>query len=783
MRLSPTLTIILLACMDVSLAQESGSIVPPSAPSAAATVLNEHLDIQWIGEEDRYAWYQAERRGGVTEVVVIDLHSGRRLDAKDFPAGVPKPTANDAEAAVELPAMSEIERSRTGGAETEIEFINRSKVDIELKWIDPSGKRHPYGMLAAGQSRKQHTFVNHVWLLCDRAGAVFAATKSTTGSSAVFTFAPSHWPLKELREAPRRRQARRTTDRESSPVFVKDFNLWTRDPATGVEAALTTDGNQQHGYEGPIWWAPSDKHFAVMRTRFAETRNVALVDSAPDDQVQPKTISIDYAKPGDRLDHPQLCQFDADGTKRHELPQSVTPNPFGFRDVSWRGDGQAVRLVYNERGHQRLQVIEFDLDGGHRVLVDERSETFIDYAGKYYLRFLDESQELIWMSERDGWNHLYLINQSTGQVKRQLTQGNWVVREVVEVDTAKRTMLIAAGGMVSGEDPYHLHLVRISLDGGEPVRLTAGDGMHAWEFSPGKHYFTDCCSRVDMPPQTVIRSLDTGKLIASAEVGDASGLLASGWTMPKRFVAKGRDGITDIHGIIVFPSGFDEAKRYPVLELIYAGPHAAHVPKSFQRLTDLHQAADGADGKSFIIVRIDGMGTSHRSKAFHDVCWKNLGDAGLPDRILWMKAAATEVPQMDLQRVGVWGGSAGGQSAVRALTHHGDFYKAAFADCGCHDNRMDKIWWNELWMGWPVGPHYQDQSNVTHAHRIRGDLMLSVGELDTNVDPASTLQLVDALIKADKDFELLYFPGAGHGVGSGKYGTRRRIDFFSRAFY
>jgi len=182
-------------------------------------------------------------------------------------------------------------------------------------------------------------------------------------------------------------------------------------------------------------------------------------------------------------------------------------------------------------------------------------------------------------------------------------------------------------------------------------------------------------------------------------------------------------------------------------------------------------------------VQIDGMGTSHRSKAFHDVCWKNLGDAGFPDRIAWMKAAAESIPQMELERVGIWGGSAGGQNAMRALVAYGDFYKAASADCGCHDNRMDKIWWNELWMGWPIDAHYEEQSNVTQAHRITGKLMLSVGELDTNVDPASTMQVVDALIKANKDFELLFFPGAGHGIGSGEYGTRRRIDFFGRAFY
>jgi dipeptidyl-peptidase-4 len=323
-----------------------------------------------------------------------------------------------------------------------------------------------------------------------------------------------------------------------------------------------------------------------------------------------------------------------------------------------------------------------------------------------------------------------------------------------------------------------LHLVRYSLDDDTIVPLTEGDGNHSWEFSPDEKYLVARYSRVDLPPVTELRSMEDGKQVAVLAQADASQFVKAAGGLPRRFVAKGRDGQTDIYGMIVLPHDFEPEsdKRYPVLELIYAGPHSAHVPKSFGRFIDLRKTAD----LGFIVVRIDGMGTSHRSKAFHDVCWKNLADAGFPDRIAWMRAAAEQIPQMDLQRVGIWGGSAGGQNAMRALIDHGDFYKAAFADCGCHDNRMDKIWWNELWMGWPIGPHYEQQSNVTGAHKVTGKLMLSVGELDRNVDPASTLQVVNALIKADKDFELLLIPGAGHGAGSSPYGDRRRVDFFVR---
>jgi dipeptidyl aminopeptidase/acylaminoacyl peptidase len=228
--------------------------------------------------------------------------------------------------------------------------------------------------------------------------------------------------------------------------------------------------------------------------------------------------------------------------------------------------------------------------------------------------------------------------------------------------------------------------------------------------------------------------------------------------------------------VICRPTNFDPKRRYPVLENIYAGPQDSFVPKAFNPTLGLQTMAE----LGFIVVQIDGMGTSNRSKAFHDVCWKNLGDAGFPDRILWIKAAGAKYPYMDLTRVGIYGGSAGGQNALDGLLTHGDFYKAGVADCGCHDNRMDKIWWNEQWMGWPIGPQYAEQSNVTLARKLQGKLLLMVGEMDTNVDPSSTMQVVNALIKANKDFELLVMPGQGHGVTSTAYGRRREQDFFVR---
>jgi dipeptidyl aminopeptidase/acylaminoacyl peptidase len=239
------------------------------------------------------------------------------------------------------------------------------------------------------------------------------------------------------------------------------------------------------------------------------------------------------------------------------------------------------------------------------------------------------------------------------------------------------------------------------------------------------------------------------------------------------FTAKGRDGTTDIWGIIVRPTNFDASRKYPVIEQIYAGPQGSFVPKSFNPTSGLQPLAE----LGFIVVQIDGMGTANRSKAFHDVAWKDLGDAGFPDRILWHKAVAAKYPWYDVERVGLYGTSAGGQNSLGGLLFHGDFYDAAVSAAGCHDNRMDKIWWNELWMSWPLGPHYEASSNVVNAPKLQGKLLLVVGEMDTNVDPASTLQVADALINADKYFDMLFIPGAGHTSGGG-YGTRKRYDFF-----
>lgn len=587
-------------------------------------------------------------------------------------------------------------------------------------------------------------------------------------------------PAPALPEAlPNRRRGRRdmTSPDGRWQVRLRDHNLQRIETATGQAQPLTTDGTSKHFYEGRGDWSPDSRWLIVWRTISGDEHWVHLIESSPRDQVEPKQHKYFYHKPGDRLPITKPVLMEIATGRVIAIDDALFPSPWSLTAGAWSADSRRFTFVDNERGHQTLRLIEVTVpDGSVRVLIDEQSPTFIDYAYKQYLHRMDETHEAIWMSERDGWNHLYLYDLTTGAVKQQITNGEWVVRGVDRVDETKRQIWFRAGGIDPQQDPYHVLYCRINFDGSGLVILTPGDGTHEVEYSPDGRFLIDRYSRVDLPPVTELRRSEDGSLVCELERADITDLEKLGWKMPQRFVTAGRDGKTPIYGVIFRPTNFDPAKKYPVVEQIYAGPHGSFVPKSFRAM----QGAQALAELGFITVQIDGMGTSNRSKAFHDVAWKNLGDAGFPDRLLWMQAAAKAEPVMDLSRVGIYGGSAGGQSTVRGLLMYPDFYKVGVADCGCHDNRMDKVWWNELWMGYPVGPHYAEQSNVTQAHRLQGKLLLVVGELDRNVDPASTMQVVDALIRADKDFDLLVIPGAGHGAAESPYGKRRRADFLVR---
>ncbi|HOW86796.1 MAG TPA: prolyl oligopeptidase family serine peptidase [Candidatus Aminicenantes bacterium] len=563
-------------------------------------------------------------------------------------------------------------------------------------------------------------------------------------------------------------------------AFIRNYNVAVKEKGGREEILLSHDGSEGSYYTfDSISWGPDSKRLAAKRLRRGYHRIVHYVESSPADQLQPRHYEMEYAKPGDVLDVSRPVLFLVEPKAAIEIDDALFANPFELSDLVWRKDGRAFTFEYNERGHQAFRIIEVDgASGAARAVVDERAKTFFTYSewgGKKFRHDLADGREVVWMSERDGWNHLYLYDGATGAVKNQITKGEWVVRSVDKVDEDRRQVYFRASGVVPGQDPYLVDAYRISLDGTGLVRLTQPGTNHVIAYSPDMTWFADTWSRVDLAPTTEIRSAADGSLVTTVETAAIGGLTRAGWRAPEVFTAKGRDGRTDIWGVIFRPSDFNPKKKYPVIEYIYAGPHDSFVPKSFQAYSSMRALAE----LGFIVSQCDGMGTSNRSKAFHDVCWKNLADAGFPDRILWHKAVAAKYPSYDISRVGIYGNSAGGQNTLAGLLFHPEFYKAGVSSCGCHDNRMDKIWWNEQWMGWPVGPEYAASSNVENAARLEGRLLLILGEMDMNVDPSSTMQVVNALIKAGKMFDLLVIPGAGHGMG-GAYGERKMFDFFVR---
>ena len=575
-------------------------------------------------------------------------------------------------------------------------------------------------------------------------------------------------------------------------AFVNNYNVVLRpahvkrEDAEKQTVTLSQDGSEGNYYAPEtLVWSPDSKHLAAYRIRPGYKREVHYVESSPVDQLQPKYSAMVYPKAGDLLALYQPVLFDVAAHSEKPIDNALFPNPYDLNSFAWWKDSRGVTFEYNERGHQLYRVIEVDAaTGSAHTLIEESSKTFINYEplarnqfdhGKYYRHDMEDGKQILWASERDGWEHLYLFDRQTSpeqaMTPRQITHGDWVVRAVDHVDEANHEIYFEASGVDADEDPYYVHGYKIHFDGTGLTPLTPIKADHTLNYSQDGKYYVDTYSRLDLPPVMELHRTEDGSVAMPVDSADDTKLKAAGWQPPEPFHTAGRDGKTQIWGIITRPLDFDPKKKYPVIEDIYAGPQGSFVPKSFST------RAEPLTALGFVVVQIDGMGTNNRSRAFHDVAWRNLKDAGFADRILWHQAVAAKYPWYDISRVGVFGTSAGGQSAMGALLFHPEFYKAAVSNSGCHDNRMDKIWWNEQWMGWPVGPWYSESSNVDNAWRLKGKLLLVMGEMDKNVDPASTLQVADRLIKANKDFDLLFVPGGGHGAG-GRYGERKLLDFF-----
>jgi dipeptidyl-peptidase-4 len=796
----------------------------------AAGVYKSRIAPHWI-EGGSSFWYRNDLSGGKREFVLVNAERGTRLPAFDHeklaealkaagieanPSRLPietieiKPNEQKLEfqagnrnwqcdlgtykltemeaqqvASDSRPATAPADgpqRSRTTGAETEITFENRTSGEVEVFWLDTSGNRQSYGKLSAGANKNQHTFAGHAWEVVSSEGRTLGSyVAGEAGTRAVIdgTRRPTSTP----------QRGRGNVDRGESRGGVRspngkwtaridDHDLVIRSNDENRDVPLTRDGREGHGY-GMMQWSPDSNYLVSFRIKTAERKEVHLVESSPRGGGRAVLHTRAYALPGDEFTAHELCIFDVQ--KQQPVECHVDKIDFGTPRIRWNRDSKTFTYQQVDRGHQRLRFVEINPQtGGSRNLIDERTDTFIwtAHTENVELRpinWLEQSDEIIYVSERDGWRHLYLADVREGAIKNQITTGEFVVRGIDRIDEDNRQVWFRASGKNAGQDPYLMHYYRVDFDGTGLVALTAGNGTHTVQYLPDHKYLIDTYSRVDQPPTHELRRTSDGERVCLLEEADISGLKADGWEAPEVFTAKARDGKTDIWGIICRPRDFDPNKKYPVIEQIYAGPQGSYVPKSFSAQRRFSSLTD----LGFVVVQMDGMGTANRSKAFHDVCWKNLKDAGLPDRILWHQAAGKRYAWYDLDRVGIYGTSAGGQNSTGALLFHPDFYKVGVSACGCHDNRMDKASWNEQWMGFPVGPQYAESSNIDNAHQLKGKLMLIVGEMDTNVPPESTLRLADALIKGDKDFDLVVVPGAGHGMG-GAYGSRRMRDFFVR---
>lgn len=578
-------------------------------------------------------------------------------------------------------------------------------------------------------------------------------------------------------------------------AYVQDHNLYLRDVSTGTVLQLTHDGIASFDYGTPlpslrlmvdqgtenvkqpaaVFWAPDSSKFVTYRIDSRNSGRFTSLQFVPPDQLRPRAFTYVYPLPGEVLAKAEPIIFDVQSGKRIDVESASIELPFqdgpGF---DWFPDSKTFRYDYDERGFKtkELRVVNA-ATGEQKALVREQSDTYVD-PGETFFRFVEGTGEILWTSERDGWNHIYLYSK-TGQLENQITQGPWVVREIEHVDEKNRRVYFSASGREKNEDPYQTHLYSVGFDGKGLQLLSPEKANHSISISPGGEYFVDSYSRPDLPGEAVLRRTKDGSEVRVLEKSDASALVKMGWKFPEPFQGKAADGTTDLYGLIWRPSNFDSAKKYPIVEFVYTGPQSFFVPKSFGSTFRLQSMAE----LGFIVVMVDGRGTAGRSRAFHLFSYRNLGGS-FEDHAAMIKQMAVRYPYMDATRVGIYGTSAGAYGAAHAMLAFPGFYKVGVSTSGDHDARLDKAWWNELYQGYPVQDDYGAQSNVTMAGRLQGHLLLEHGDIDDNVHPVETMRFVDALMKANKDFDMLLVPNMFHGE-SGEhalYLVRRRWDYF-----
>jgi dipeptidyl aminopeptidase/acylaminoacyl peptidase len=595
----------------------------------------------------------------------------------------------------------------------------------------------------------------------------------------------------------------------SRVAFERDENLWIRDVATGQETQLSTDGEEHYGYgvvpEGccsevsnrradvhvpaVVRWSPDGTKIATHRYDERDVEQLHILETKTG---RPQLHSYRYPLPGDSIiPMYDVYMFDTEAGTSLRVDQNMLPGDFTAGDtiwsqVRWSDDGEQLYYLARTRDFTTLELRVADATtGATRTILSESGPTLrephLSIGSHPNWRPLAGGREILWFSERDGWGHLYRIDAATGSVLGRVTEGPWLVFNVYRVDEAAGWVYFSGMGREEGRDPYFRHLYRARLDGSGVELLTPEDADHQVSFSPSGTMFLDSYSRRDLAPVSVMRDLN-GTVIQTVEEADISALLAQGWQPPTPFKAKGRDGVTDVYGYLYFPTDFDPDASYPVIDYVYPGPQIGPIgPRSF--------ALGGWAGEhalpelGFIVFTIDAMGTPWRDKAFHDAYYSNMGDNGIPDHISALRQLGSQYPQMDLDRVGIFGHSGGGFASTDAILRYPDFFKVAVSGAGNHDNRAYYNAWGERYQGLLTqneqgGDSYDSQANQNLAANLEGKLLLSYGTLDDNVHPNGTLGVINELIRHNKDFDVIVFPNRNHGHAGDPYSIRRTWDYF-----
>lgn len=594
-------------------------------------------------------------------------------------------------------------------------------------------------------------------------------------------------------------------------VFRRGYDLWIRSTASGEERPITTDGTADLSYGFTpdclsfrvlmrrfglpyfpplVAWSPDSRRLVTHRTDQRDVRLTHLMEAAPADGGPPVLHTYRFAVPGDaQIPRAEIFVYDIDAASsvfaKAEPVLMPVVSPLLYSAMWWGTDGSAVYYLDQPRDLRTLSLKRLDpRTGAVRTLVQESGEPRVDstpYAGsKPLVRVVSNGAEVIWYSQRDGWGHLYLYDAASGNLRCQLTSGEWAVQDILHVDERKRVVYFLAAGLVAS-DPYRRQVCRVGLDGKNFARVHADELDHAVTVAKSGTYYIDSASTIEMPPVITVRDWD-GRALVELGSANVSRLVQAGWTAPERFCVKAADGKTDIYGVIYRPHGLDTTQRYPVIDHPYPGPQFNRVAPAFGEQVPFYHS-DSLAALGFVVVCVDGRGTPGRSKAFHDLSYGHLDKAGyLEDHIAALRQLAQTRPWMDLNRVGIYGYSAGGYATVRAMCTYPDFFKVGVAICGTHEQRYGQLSWGETYLGQPENNGaYERASNSELADRLSGPLLLIHGELDDNVHPHLTMRLVERLIAANKDFDLLIIPGAEHLlIGFGHYINRRLWDYFVR---